>query len=78
MTDNQGRTVDFKNTVIVMTSNVSSQFIQELGEIDRGDMERRVTLALFETSTPEFLNRIDQTFIFNSLARGEIRQIGEI
>jgi ATP-dependent Clp protease ATP-binding subunit ClpB len=78
MTDGQGRTVDFKNTVIIMTSNLGSHFIQDLGERDRKEMERRVTAALREAFKPEFLNRIDETIIFNSLGRDQIKQIVEI
>ncbi len=78
MTDGKGRTVDFKNTVIIMTSNLGSQFIQELGERDRKEMERRVTAALREAFKPEFLNRVDETVIFNALGREEIKHIVEI
>jgi len=78
MTDGQGRTVDFKNTVIIMTSNLGSQHIQELGEKDRRELEHRVTLALREAFKPEFLNRVDEVIIFNSLGREEIKQIAEI
>jgi ATP-dependent Clp protease ATP-binding subunit ClpB len=78
MTDGQGRTVDFKNTVIIMTSNVGSQYIQDLGEKDRNEMERTVTAALRSAFKPEFLNRIDEVVVFNSLGRNEIKQIVEI
>ena len=78
MTDGQGRTVDFKNTVIIMTSNLGSQYIQDLGEKDRKEMQRRVTAALKEAFKPEFLNRVDETVIFNSLGREQIKEIAEI
>ena len=78
MTDGQGRTVDFKNTVIIMTSNLGSQFIQELGAKDRKQMEQRVTAALREAFKPEFLNRVDETIIFSNLGREEIKSIVEI
>ena len=78
MTDGKGRTVDFKNTVIIMTSNLGSQHIQDLGQRDRKELERRVTLALREAFKPEFLNRIDETIIFNSLGPDEIKQIVDI
>ena len=78
LTDGQGRTVDFKNTVIILTSNVGSQYIVELGEKDRKEMERRVTAALRETFKPEFLNRVDESVIFNALGREEIKHIVEI
>jgi ATP-dependent Clp protease ATP-binding subunit ClpB len=78
MTDGQGRTVDFKNTVIIMTSNLGSQYIQELGADDRNEMERLVGAALREAFKPEFLNRVDETIIFNSLGRDEIKSIVEI
>jgi ATP-dependent Clp protease ATP-binding subunit ClpB len=78
MTDGQGRTVDFKNTVIIMTSNLGSQYIQELAELNRKEMERRVMEALRQAFKPEFLNRVDETIIFNSLGREEIKSIVEI
>ncbi len=78
MTDGQGRTVDFKNTVIIMTSNLGSQYIQELAAKDRKEMERLVTAALREAFKPEFLNRVDETIIFNNLGRDEIKSIVEI
>jgi ATP-dependent Clp protease ATP-binding subunit ClpB len=78
MTDGQGRTVDFKNTVIIMTSNLGSQYIQELGGKDRADMERMITAVLRESFKPEFLNRIDETIIFNSLGREQIKSIVDI
>jgi ATP-dependent Clp protease ATP-binding subunit ClpB len=77
MTDGHGRTVDFKNTLIIMTSNVGSQWIQELSN-ERDQMERRVTEALRETFKPEFLNRIDEIIIFENLTRDEIVQIVDI
>ena len=78
MTDGQGRTVDFKNTVIIMTSNLGSQYIQDLAARDRKEMERLVTAALRDAFKPEFLNRIDETIIFNNLGRDEIKSIVEI
>jgi ATP-dependent Clp protease ATP-binding subunit ClpB len=78
MTDGQGRTVDFKNTVIILTSNLASQYIQDLADRNRKEMEQRVTAALREAFKPEFLNRLDETIIFNSLGREEIKSIVEI
>jgi ATP-dependent Clp protease ATP-binding subunit ClpB len=78
MTDGHGRTVDFKNTLIIMTSNVGSQWIQELGTRDRPEMERRVMEALRATFKPEFLNRIDEIIIFHNLTADQIGAIVEI
>ncbi len=78
MTDGQGRTVDFKNTVIIMTSNLGSQFILELAIEDRKEMERRVNAALRDAFKPEFLNRVDETIIFNNLGRDEIKSIVDV
>ncbi|MEX0804241.1 MAG: ATP-dependent chaperone ClpB [Candidatus Binatia bacterium] len=78
MTDGQGRTVDFKNTVIIMTSNLGSQFIHDLADRDRKEMESRVIAALRDAFKPEFLNRIDEIIIFNNLGRDEIKSIVEI
>ena len=78
MTDGHGRTVDFKNTIIIMTSNVGSQFIQELGTRDRDETERRVMDALRMTFKPEFLNRIDEIIFFHNLTPEQIGAIVEI
>jgi ATP-dependent Clp protease ATP-binding subunit ClpB len=78
LTDGHGRTVDFKNTIIIMTSNVGSQWIQELGTRDRPEMERRVMDALRATFKPEFLNRIDEIIIFQNLTPEQIGAIVEI
>jgi ATP-dependent Clp protease ATP-binding subunit ClpB len=78
MTDGQGRTVDFKNSLIIMTSNVGSQWILELGARDRAEMEHRVTEALRATFKPEFLNRIDEVVIFQNLTPEQIGRIVEI
>jgi ATP-dependent Clp protease ATP-binding subunit ClpB len=78
MTDGHGRTVDFKNTIVIMTSNVGSQFIQELGATHREEMIRRVTEVLRATFKPEFLNRIDETIIFHNLTADQIGAIVDI
>jgi ATP-dependent Clp protease ATP-binding subunit ClpB len=78
LTDGQGRTVDFTNTIVIMTSNVGSQWIQELGGGDAEEMRRRVTEALRAQFRPEFLNRIDEVVIFNSLDLEEIKAIVDI
>jgi ATP-dependent Clp protease ATP-binding subunit ClpB len=78
MTDGHGRTVDFKNTIVIMTSNVGSQWVQELASSDRQEMEKRVTEALRASFRPEFLNRIDEIIIFQSLTADEILKIVEI
>ena len=75
MTDGQGRTVDFTNTIVIMTSNIGSQWIQELAGTKRDEMERRVTEALRAHFKPEFLNRIDETIIFQNLILEEIIEI---
>jgi ATP-dependent Clp protease ATP-binding subunit ClpB len=74
ITDGQGRTVDFKNTVIIMTSNIGSQFIME-ESLDAKERDRRVTEALRGHFRPEFLNRIDEIIIFDRLADEEIKEI---
>ncbi len=75
MTDGKGRTVDFKNTVLIMTSNVGSQWMQESSGNDNAEMEKKVMEALRSTFRPEFLNRVDETIIFNSLGPEEIKKI---
>ncbi|BDS06258.1 chaperone protein ClpB [Oceaniferula spumae] len=73
ITDGQGRTVDFRNTVLIMTSNIGSQFI--LGEENEEQREAKVTDALRSHFRPEFLNRIDETVIFDRLKRDELTTI---
>jgi ATP-dependent Clp protease ATP-binding subunit ClpB len=75
MTDGQGRTVDFKNTIVIMTSNIGSQWIQETAGVNRDEMEKRVTEALRAHFKPEFLNRIDETIIFQNLTPEQIAEI---
>jgi ATP-dependent Clp protease ATP-binding subunit ClpB len=76
LTDGQGRTVDFKNTVLIMTSNVGSQFIaaEDVEETARGQVEE----ALTQTFPPEFLNRIDDVVIFHRLTKEDLGKIVEI
>jgi len=78
LTDGQGRVVDFKNTVIIMTSNVGSNLIQELGAEDYDQMREAVTSVLHQHFRPEFLNRIDDVIIFQALTRGQIKEIIDI
>ncbi|MBW1914269.1 MAG: ATP-dependent chaperone ClpB [Deltaproteobacteria bacterium] len=78
MTDGKGRTVDFTNTVLIMTSNVGSQWISEMGDGKKKDLEKKIMETLRSTFRPEFLNRIDETIIFNSLSRDEIKKIVDI
>jgi len=78
LTDGHGRTVDFKNTILIMTSNVGSQWIQELGAREEEEMRKRVMEALRAQFRPEFLNRIDEIVIFHSLELAQIKEIVEI
>ncbi len=78
LTDGQGRTVDFRNTVLIMTSNIGSQHIIELGEEDRDEMERRVMDALRAHFRPEFLNRVDDVILYHQLGRDQIHRIVDI
>jgi len=78
LTDGKGRTVDFRNTVLIMTSNIGSTFIQELGEERRAEMMRRIDQALREAFRPEFLNRIDEVIVFHRLDRKHIDRIVDI
>jgi len=76
ITDGQGRTVDFKNTVIIMTSNIGSQFIVDASE--RAERNRRVMEALRNHFRPEFLNRVDDIIIFDRLTEKELTRIVDI
>ncbi|TVP62157.1 MAG: ATP-dependent chaperone ClpB [Leptolyngbya sp. LCM1.Bin17] len=77
VTDAQGRTVDFKNTIIIMTSNIGSQFILDIaGEDEQYDeMKSRVMDALRANFRPEFLNRVDEMIIFHGLRKAQLREI---
>jgi ATP-dependent Clp protease ATP-binding subunit ClpB len=76
ITDGQGRTVDFKNTVLILTSNIGSQYIME--DLPKDERNRRVQEALRGHFRPEFLNRIDETIIFDRLNASQITHIVDI
>jgi len=79
LTDGQGRTVDFRNTIIVMTSNLGSHVIQEMaGEENYDEMKGAVMEILGEHFRPEFLNRVDDIIVFHPLQRDQIRKIAEL
>jgi ATP-dependent Clp protease ATP-binding subunit ClpB len=79
LTDGQGRTVDFRNTVVVMTSNLGSQVIQELaGEDNYVEMKEAVMEIVSQHFRPEFINRIDEAVVFHPLGHGQIRSICKI
>jgi len=80
ITDSQGRTVDFKNTVIIMTSNIGSQYILDVAGDDAQyqEMRLRVTEALRAHFRPEFLNRVDEMIIFHSLLKEQLRTIVQL
>jgi len=80
VTDAQGHTVDFKNTIIIMTSNIGSQYILDLAGDDSqyDEMRRRVMEAMRNSFRPEFLNRIDEIIIFHGLNKQELRQIVQL
>ncbi|RJL72740.1 ATP-dependent chaperone ClpB [Acinetobacter radioresistens] len=79
LTDSQGRVIDFKNTVIVMTSNLGSQDVRELGEGASDEEMRSVVMnAVSHHFRPEFINRIDELVIFHSLKKSQIRGIADI
>jgi ATP-dependent Clp protease ATP-binding subunit ClpB len=83
LTDSQGRTVDFKNTVVIMTSNTGSQFLTDyslsnLDERSSKDARNQVMVALREQFRPEFLNRVDEIIIFNALGRAQLEKIVDI
>jgi ATP-dependent Clp protease ATP-binding subunit ClpB len=79
LTDGQGRTVDFRNTVVIMTSNLGSHIIAELAESgDESRMRREIQNVLKSAFLPEFLNRIDETIVFHPLGLKELTKIVEI
>ncbi|MGE3315567.1 MAG: AAA family ATPase, partial [Planctomycetaceae bacterium] len=79
LTDSQGRTVDFSNTIVVMTSNIGSQTIMDLaGKEHDKEIQSRVMEALRREFLPEFLNRIDEVIVFHPLGKDEIREIVDL
>jgi ATP-dependent Clp protease ATP-binding subunit ClpB len=80
LTDNKGNTVDFTNTIVVMTSNIGSQLIQKITESGGSteEMQTAMEQALKAKFAPEFLNRIDEKIIFRTLNEGEIRKIVDL
>ncbi len=79
LTDGQGRTVDFRNTVIVMTSNLGSQMIQEMAGEDQYDAMKNAVMEIVGTHfRPEFINRVDDVVVFHPLSREHIRRIVDI
>jgi len=75
MTDGKGRTVDFKNTVIIMTSNIASQLISEMGDKTEDDVKIQLKEHLKQYFRPEFLNRLDDIIIFHRLTKEQIKKI---
>lgn len=79
LTDGQGRTVDFRNTIIVLTSNIGAEFLVELGELDDVDKARDSVMALVRAHfRPEFLNRLDDILLFHRLKRADMGRIVDI
>lgn len=80
VTDAQGHRVDFKNTIIIMTSNIGSQYILDVSGDDSRyeEMQRRVTEAMRNSFRPEFLNRIDESIIFHALQKAQLRKIVQL
>ncbi|MFN2431930.1 MAG: ATP-dependent Clp protease ATP-binding subunit, partial [Gemmatimonadota bacterium] len=78
LTDGQGRVVDFKNTVVIMTSNIGSQYMQERADAPAEQVERAVLNALRQHFRPEFLNRVDDIILFHRLTEEQLEQIVDI
>lgn len=78
LTDSHGRTVDFRNCVIVMTSNIAAQQIQEMSSQSYDEMKKVVMKMLTDYFSPEFINRIDETVVFHALTQENIRSIAQI
>ncbi len=79
LTDGQGRTVDFKNTVIIMTSNLGNRWLHEFDGMDEDELQRVVRQRLREEGLrPEFINRIDEIIVFHQITRDQMKRIVEI
>ncbi len=75
LTDSQGHTVDFRNTIVIMTSNLGSRFLAERGTLDEAEIAAKMKESLREFFRPEFLNRVDETVVFGFLSREDIARI---
>jgi ATP-dependent Clp protease ATP-binding subunit ClpB len=78
LTDGQGRTVDFRNTVLIMTSNLGSDVIQQMANRDFDEVKHEVELVLHQQFRPEFINRVDEIIIFKPLTREQLTRIVDI
>ncbi|MDH3330139.1 MAG: ATP-dependent chaperone ClpB, partial [Desulfobulbaceae bacterium] len=78
MTDGKGRTVDFKNTILIMTSNLGSHMIMEMGQTDPEELRRQIDELLHRQFKPEFLNRVDEIITFQGLTRDDLMKIVDI
>ncbi|HLW00227.1 MAG TPA: ATP-dependent chaperone ClpB [Ktedonobacterales bacterium] len=78
LTDGHGRTVDFKNTVVIMTSNLGNQWLHELDGLTEDELAKEIRERLHEYFRPEFINRIDEIIVFKALGQEQIKQIVEI
>ena len=78
MTDGKGRTVDFKNTIMIMTSNLGSQLIMDMGESNPEELRRNIDELLHRQFKPEFLNRVDEIITFQGLTKDDLLQIVDI
>ena len=78
LTDSQGRTVDFKNAIIIMTSNLGSEYLKERDSLGEEEISRRMMEALRSFFRPEFLNRVDETIVFHFLSRDDILKIVDL
>src|SRR5207302_3229492 len=78
LTDGQGRTVDFRNTVLIMTSNLGSQIIQDMSNRSFEDVRERVMEVLQGHFRPEFINRVDEVIVFKPLTRDQLKKIVDI
>jgi ATP-dependent Clp protease ATP-binding subunit ClpB len=78
LTDGQGRVVSFRNTVVIMTSNIGSQYLQEMQDATAAQVENAVMNALRQHFRPEFLNRVDDIILFHRLTEEQLEQIVEI
>jgi ATP-dependent Clp protease ATP-binding subunit ClpB len=78
LTDSQGRTVDFKNTIVIMTSNLGNQLLADRDSVNQDEIARRMTAALRGFFRPEFLNRVDEIIIFRFLSHGDMIEIVDL
>jgi ATP-dependent Clp protease ATP-binding subunit ClpB len=78
LTDSQGRVIDFKNVIIILTSNIGSSIIMEADDVEAADVQEKIEAVMLQKFRPEFLNRVDARICFKKLSFEDVKKIAEI